>query len=339
MRTVVLALLLAGLLAIALDSRSDEPAINSLKDATGWINSPALGPADLRGKVVLVDFWTYTCVNWMRTLPYLREWSQRYGDQGLVVIGVHSPEFSFEGEMENVREAVKALGVNYPVAVDSHHAIWRAYRNQYWPALYVIDREGRVQLRHVGEGDYDRIEATLQSLLGIDATATGLTRVGATGAEVAADWDTLQSGENYLGRARTVNFASPEGRGRESLQTYSMPRRLRLNHWALAGQWTMQSEASVLQQAPGRLAYRFHARDVNLVMGAGTAERPVPFRVLIDGKPPGASHGTDIDAQGNGIAKEPRLYQLIRQSAPIVERSVEIEFLDADVALYSFTFG
>lgn len=339
MRTFVIASVLAGLLAIAINSRADESAIDSLKDATGWINSEPLSRGDLHGKVVLVDFWTYTCVNWMRTLPYLRAWQEKYRDRGLVIVGVHSPEFIFEGNIDNVRPAVQALGVNYPVAVDSRHSVWNAWRNQYWPAVYLIGRDGRVKLRHFGEGDYDRIEATIQELLGVE-TKGGLTAVKPSGGEVAADQENLRSGENYLGRARTENFVSLEGMGgRETSRDYSVPDRLQLNEWALAGAWTLQSEASVLDRAPGRIAYRFHARDVNVVMGAVAADRPVRFRVLIDGKPPGAAHGVDVDERGNGVAREPRMYQLIRQSSPIVDRSIQIEFFDAGVAAYSFTFG
>lgn len=339
---LLFASLIAGLLTVTAEARSTEPAIAALSDATEWLNTPPLTDRDLHGKVVLVSFWTYTCVNWMRTLPYLRDWSQRYRDQGLVVIGVHSPEFGFERNVENVRRAMQALGVDYPVAIDSDHAIWRAYGNRYWPAVHLIDASGHVRFRHDGEGDYDRIETVLQSMLGREddrSVANEVPRVKASGAEVAADPINLRSGENYLGVERTVNFASAEGLGTGTPRNYTTPERLTINHWALAGAWTIASEASVLDRAPGRIVYRFHARDVNLVMSVATLDHPVRFRVRIDGESPGASHGADIDAQGNGVVHEPRLYQLIRQEAPIVDRTIEIEFLDEEIAAFSFTFG
>ncbi|HMN47126.1 MAG TPA: thioredoxin family protein [Povalibacter sp.] len=340
-QSVLLASLVAGVLAVTAGTRSDATAIDSLTQATEWLNSPPLQAEDLRGKVVLVDFWTYTCVNWMRTLPYLREWSEKYRDQGLVVIGVHSPEFGFERNAQHVRRATQALGVDYPVAIDSDHAIWRAYHNQYWPAVYLIDASGRVRFRHVGEADYGQLEQALRSLLPQAAAGSDdkPAPTSAKGAEVAADWKNLRSGENYLGRERTVNFASPEGLGRGTPRTYSIPQRLRLNEWSLDGAWTITPEASVLDRAPGRIAYRFHARDVNLVMGVATLDHPVKFRVRIDGMPPGEARGTDVDAEGYGSVDEPRLYQLIRQPSPIVERTFEIEFFGEDVAAFSFTFG
>jgi hypothetical protein len=259
-----------------------------------------------------------------------------------VVIGVHSPEFAFERKPDNIRHAIQALNVPYPVAVDSELAIWRAYDNQYWPALHLIDATGRVRFQHFGEGEYERIEEALRSLLkerNGRAPAIRSVPIRTAGVEVAADFTNLRSGENYLGSDRTSNFASPERIRRKAPHLYSTPRDLALNHWALAGAWTITPEASVLDHGPGRIVYRFHARDVNVVMGVATLDHPVRFRVLIDGKPPGAAHGVDIDEQGHGRVIEPRMYQLIRQSTPIVDRTIEIEFLDDEIAAFSFTFG
>lgn len=340
-KSLLVTALLTGALSAEADARGDEAPFAALAQASGWLNSPALAAGDLRGKVVLVDFWTYSCVNWMRTLPYLRSWSERYRDQGLVVLGVHSPEFGFERDIDNVRRAQIALGVNYPIAIDSDRAIWDAFGNRYWPALYLVDAAGRVRFAHFGEGEYDRIETAIRELLAESGAAPAGAVVvnSAKGAEVAADLQNLRSGENYLGRVRTANFASLESARDGTAQSYSGPDRLALNHWALVGKWAMQPEASVLQHAPGRIVYRFHARDVNVVMGASQPDRPVRFRVSIDGKPPATAHGVDVDAQGSGLVREPRLYQLIRQRGPIVERSIEIEFQDSGVQAFSFTFG
>ncbi len=311
----------------------------SLDGATVWLNSPPLAAADLRGKVVLVDFWTYTCINWLRTLPHVRAWSEKYQDQGLIVIGVHSPEFEFEKDVDNVRRAARDMKIGYPVAVDSNHAIWRAFRNNYWPALYFIDAQGNVRHHQFGEGDYDRAERVLQQLLAEagnevnrDPTATY-----ARGPEVAADWANLKSAENYLGYERTRKFSGDAVPDKRS--TYAIPTRLRLNHWALAGDWTMQSQAVLLRKANGRIAYRFHARDLHLVMRAAAHGTSVRFRVRIDGQAPGAAHGTDVDDRGYGMVTEPRLYQLIRQPLPINDRLFEIEFLDSGVEAFAFTFG
>lgn len=340
-KSLLFTALLAGALGVAADPPGDDAPFAALAQASGWLNSPALNAGDLRGKVVLVDFWTYSCVNWLRTLPYLRAWSERYRDQGLVVLGVHSPEFGFERDSENVRRAQLALGVNYPIALDSDHAIWNAFDNRYWPAIYLVDGAGRIRFAHFGEGEYDRLDNAIRELLAERgaAPAAAATAVVASGAEVAADWPNLRSGENYLGRARTSNFASPERVRSSAAQTFSVPDRLALNRWALAGRWALQAEASVLESAPGRIVYRFHARDVNVVMGASQSDRPVRFRVLLDGRPPAGAHGVDIDALGGGVVREPRLYQLIRQPGSIVERSIEIEFLDDGVQAFSFTFG
>jgi thiol-disulfide isomerase/thioredoxin len=319
-----------------------EGSLPSLAGATGWLNSPPLTAAGLRGKVVLVDFWTYTCINWLRTLPYLRAWAQTYQDHGLVVIGVHTPEFDVEHDLDNVRRAVRDLGVDYPVAVDSDYAIWTAFDNHYWPALYVVDAQGQVRHHRFGEGGYQQVEMILRKLL-TEAGAGGidqdLVSVDAGGVEAPADWDSLWSPENYLGYERTENFASPDGAVLGTRQVYAVPARLRLNHWAVAGDWTVNRQAIVLNAPDGRIAYRFHARDLHLVMAPTAPGSPIRFRVLLDGQPPGAAHGVDIDDQGNGTLTEPRLYQLVRQPGPIGERTFEVSFLDPGVQAYAFTFG
>jgi thiol-disulfide isomerase/thioredoxin len=314
----------------------------SLGGATAWLNSPPLTPESLRGKVVLVDIWTYTCINWLRTLPYVRAWAAKYKEQGLVVIGVHSPEFPFEKDLENVRRSVKEMRVDYPIAVDSDHAIWRAFNNQYWPALYLIDAKGRIRFHQFGEGEYERTEKVIQQLLaeaGARSADPGLTPVDPRGLEVDADWRNLKSPEKYVGYERTENFASPGGTPSGGRRVYSAPAALKLNQWALVGHWTMERGAVALHKAPGRIAYRFHARDLHLVMGPAARGTPVRFRVFIDGHPPGAAHGIDVDADGNGTAVDQRLYQLIRQPGPITDREFEIQFLDPGVAAYAFTFG
>ena len=314
----------------------------SLRRATAWLNSAPLAAADLQGKVVLVDFWTYTCINWLRTLPYVRAWAARYKAQGLVVIGVHTPEFSFEEDLHNVRMAAQTLGVTYPIAIDNERAIWRGFGNHYWPALYFIDATGRVRDHHFGEGNYEESEARIRQLLtasGIGGTShADSVSIEAHGPEVDADWSSLKSPETYVGHQRAENFASPGGAVVNTRHRYAAPPRLRLNQWALSGEWTVKAEAAVLNGAGGRIAYRFHARDLHLIMRA-VAGRAVPFRVVIDGQPPGAGHGSDVDEHGNGAIVEPRLYQLIRQSQPISDRQFEIEFLDAGVEAFAFTFG
>jgi thiol-disulfide isomerase/thioredoxin len=314
----------------------------ALERANEWLNSPPLTASALRGKVVLIDFWTYTCINWLRTLPYVRAWAEKYRDQGLVVIGVHAPEFAFEKDPGNVHWAVKALRVDYPVAVDNDHVIWRAFKNQYWPALYFIDAQGRLRHHHFGEGAYQQSEMIIRALLaeaGADVMGQELVSVEGRGLEAAPDWGSLKSPETYVGYERTQNFASPGGAAMDKPRTYELPMRLALNAWALAGDWTVKKEAAVLNQANGRIAYRFHARDVHLVMGPAARGTSVKFRVLIDGKPPGAAHGTDVDEQGNGTVTEQRLYQLIRQPKPIADRQFEIEFLGSGVEAFAFTFG
>ena len=314
----------------------------SLEAATTWLNSPPLTTATLRGKVILVNFWTYTCINWLRSFPYVRAWASKYVDHGLVVIGVHAPEFSFEKDLDNVRREASRLGVRYPIAVDNDHLIWRAFDNQYWPALYVVDAQGRIRHRRFGEGDYERSERVIQQLLqeaGARDVAADLVSVDARGAEVAADWTNLRSPENYLGYARTENFASLGGVAPDMRRVYAVPARLTVNQWGLAGDWTMQKEAVALNQKNGRIAYRFHARDLHLVMGPATRGRSVPFRVLLDGRPPGAAHGTDTDKHGQGAVSDLRMYQLIRQPEPIIDRRFEIEFLEPGAAAFAFTFG
>jgi thiol-disulfide isomerase/thioredoxin len=314
----------------------------SLSGATGWLNSPPLTTAGLRGKVVVVDFWTYTCINWLRTEPYVRAWAEKYKDQGLVMIGVHTPEFAFEHDVDNVRRAVKDMRVDYPVAIDSDYAVWNAFKNEYWPALYFVDAQGRIRHHQFGEGGYEQSERVIQQLLS-EAGASGISQdlvtVAARGAEVAADWDNLKSSENYVGKERTEGFASPGGAVLGKPHVYTGPARLQLNHWALAGDWTVEKPFIALNKPNGRIAYRFHARDLHLVMGPAARGTSVRFRVLIDGQPPGAAHGVDVDEQGNGTVTEQRMYQLIRQQQPIADRQFEIEFLDPGVQAFSFTFG
>lgn len=321
---------------------ASQSELASLERANEWLNSPPLSPSALRGKVVLIDFWTYTCINWRRTLPYVRAWAEKYRDRGLVVIGVHAPEFSFEKNLNNVRWAVNDMRVDYPVAVDSDHVIWGAFKNQYWPALYFIDAQGRVRHRHFGEGAYDQSEMIIQELLA-EAGNGGIDRepvsVESQGLEAAADWRSLQSPENYVGYDRTENFASPGGAVLDNPRVYALPARLRLNDWALAGNWAVTKQAAVSNQPNGRIAYRFHARDLHLVMGPAAPGNSVRFRVTIDGRPPGAAHGIDVDELGNGTVTEQRLYQLIRQPKPIVDRKFEIEFLGPGVEAFAFTFG
>jgi thiol-disulfide isomerase/thioredoxin len=310
--------------------------------ATGWLNSPPLTPAGLRGRVVLVQFWTYTCINWLRTLPYVRAWAHKYQDHGLVVAGVHTPEFDFEHDLDNLRRAVTDLRVGYPVAVDNDYGIWSAFDNHYWPALYLVDAQGQIRHHRFGEGDDAMSEMVVQRLL-TDAGSSGvdqdLVAVEPRGVEVAADWASLRSPENYLGYARTDNFVSPNGSILETSYAYAAPTRLRLNQWALSGDWTVNQPAIVLNQAGGRILYRFQARDLHLVMAPPAPGTPVRFRVLLDGEPPGAGRGADVDDQGNGTLTQPRLYQLVRQPGPITERTFAITFLDPGVQAYAFTFG
>lgn len=318
-----------------------EGDLPSLDGATGWINTEALTPATLKGKVVLVQFWTLTCINWLRTLPYVRAWSEKYKDR-FVVVGVHTPEFDFEKNIDNVRRAVAEMRIAYPVAVDSGYAIWRAFDNQYWPALYFIDARGQIRHHQFGEGAYDESEKVIQELLadaGASPAEHGLVADNGRGIEAAADWRDLQSAETYVGYARGENLASPEGPGTDKRQRYTLPARLLLNQWGLGGEWTMGPQALTLNTPGGRIAYRFHARDLHLVMGAAAKGTRIRFRVLLDGKPPGKAHGIDVDDDGNGTLAEQRLYQLIRQPAPIADRQFEITFLDPGAEAFVFTFG
>jgi len=316
--------------------------LSSLGSATDWLNSQPLTSDSLRGKVVLIDVWTYTCINWLRTAPYIRAWAEKYKDLGLVVIGVHAPEFPFERNVDNVRRAVEHMGLAYPIAIDNNFAIWRAFKNQYWPALYFVDAQGRLRHYHFGEGDYEQSERFIQKLLaegGATGTNQELVSVDGRGVEAAADWKSLSSPENYVGYERTERFASPGGAVLGKPRVYAVPAHLGLNHWALSGDWSVERRASVLNKANGRIAYRFHARDLHLVMGPAVQGTHVRFRVLIDGQPPGAAHGTDVDDQGNGTITEQRLYQLVRQPNAIADRLFEIEFLDPGIEAYAFTFG
>ena len=299
-------------------------ALSELDGATEWLNSEPLTAGGLRGKVVAVQFCTYSCINWIRTLPYVRAWVRAYRDRGLVVVGAHAPEFAFERELEGVRRAMEQMGVEYPIVLDNGYAIWRSFSNRYWPALYLVDGEGRLGYRHFGEGAYSETEAAIRELLGADGESV---RVEATGVEAAADWDTLRSPETYVGYAQGERRA---GDGAEQLA---------LNQWALTGEWTSEAQSAVLEGGAGSIAYRFQARDLNLVLTPATPGGEVRFTVLLDGKPPGDAHGIDVDAAGSGTVSEPRLYQLVRQPGVVTERTFEITFLDPGVRAYVFTFG
>ncbi|MFI7063743.1 redoxin domain-containing protein [Kribbella sp. NPDC050124] len=326
-------------------TRSGAPrhgALAALGQATEWINSPPLSASDLRGRVVLVDFWTYTCINWLRTLPHLRAWIDKYGGHGLVVVGVHTPEFGFEHDLRNVRQAIEELQVGFPVAVDNDYRIWTAYENRYWPALYVADAAGTIHHHQFGEGGYEEIEAVVQSLLAeTGAAGFGLDPVDPQGAgvEAQADWENLRSPENYLGFERTENFASQDGAALLRRHTYAAPERLQLDQWALSGDWTITREAVSLNEPQGRLSCRFRARDLHLVMAPGSPGHPISFQVRIDGERPAAAHGADVDAQGDGTLGRPRLYQLVRQPDAVAERHFEITFARPGVRAYAFTFG
>jgi cytochrome c biogenesis protein CcdA/thiol-disulfide isomerase/thioredoxin len=320
-----------------------EGEVPSFSGATLWLNSPPLTAESLRGKVVLIDFWTYSCINCLRALPYVKSWYAKYKDHGLVVIGVHAPEFAFEEDPGNVRRAVKDLGIAYPVAMDDDYAIWQAFNNQYWPAHYFIDAAGRIRAHHFGEGDYEGSEQIIRRLLAeagqTDLPAAGVALVKAAGAEVAPDEAHDESPETYVGYRRAANFASPGGFVQDQEHGYSIPNDLKLNQWALGGSWMDSDEKAALHAAHGKISFRFLARDLHLVMGPGAGGKPVRFRVLLDGAPPGANHGVDIDADGAGSIDGQRLYQLIRQHGDVAEHLFTIEFLDAGAEAYSFTFG
>ena len=314
----------------------------SLAGATEWLHSLPLDPAGQRGKVVLIDFCTYTCINWLRTLSYVRAWAGAYRDDGLVVIGVHTPEFSFEHDLDNVRRALASMNVDWPIAVDNDYAVWDAFANHYWPALYFIDAEGSIRHHWFGEGDYERSEAVIQQLLrdaGAADIGNELVAIDPVGPEVEADWDNLGSPETYLGADRTRNFASRDQMSIGRSHTYVAPESLRLNDWALSGDWTAGAGSVSSTEPNGRIAFRFHARDVNLVMGPKERATPVAFQVSIDGESPVAAFGSDADRAGAGLLDEQRMYQLVRQQRPVVDRLFEIEFLDRGAEAFAFTFG
>lgn len=319
-----------------------ESELPSFAGATAWLNSQSLTPASLRGKVVLVQFWTYTCINWLRTLPYVRAWAEKYRDQGLMVIGVHTPEFSFEHQIDNIRRAAREMRIDWPIAVDNDYAVWRDFDNHYWPALYFADARGRIRHHRFGEGEYERSEMAIQQLLaeaGVAGIGDELISIDPRGVEAGADWGSLRSPETYVGFGRTENFESSGGATEGEPHVYDVPAGLRLNHWALGGNWTVEEEGALVNEPNGRIAHRFHARDLHLVMGAAAPGTSVRFRVTIDGQSPGAAHGVDIDDQGGGTVSEQRMYQLIRQPKPVADRLFEIEFLSAGIRAYVFTFG
>jgi thiol-disulfide isomerase/thioredoxin len=319
-----------------------EGRMPALDGATGWLNSPPLTTDGLRGRVVVVDFWTYTCINWLRTEPYVRAWAEAYRDAGAIVLGVHTPEFPFERDIDNVRRAVGDRRITYPIAVDSDYAIWTAFANMYWPALYVVDAQGHIRYHHFGEGAYEESEQVIRQLLAeasADDTMPQAVTVDARGIEAAADWANLRSTENYLGSERTENFASLEGAATGTPRRYTTPPRFAPGDWALAGEWTVQPEAVLLHEPGGRIACRFTARDLHLVMAPPTRGTPLRFSVRIDGQPPDGDHGDDVDAAGTGTVTEPRLYQLVRQRGPITGHTFEITFADPGVQAYAFTFG
>jgi cytochrome c biogenesis protein CcdA/thiol-disulfide isomerase/thioredoxin len=339
-------------------SAGDAPIVNAtstlpiegklppLDGAVEWLNSPPLTAESLRGKVVLVDFWTYSCINCLRSLPYVRAWAEKYRDQGLVVIGVHAPEFAFEKNLDNVRKAVQDLGITYPVAIDNNYAIWRAFGNQYWPAHYFADAQGNLRYHHFGEGEYEQSEMVIRKLLaeaGHKLAADGnFVSVDAAGVGKAADNADVQSPETYIGYSRAERFAAPGGAIHDQAAAYSTPAKLDLNSWSLSGSWVVKDEKAVLATAPGRITFRFHARDLHLVLGSGSSDKPIRFKLTLDGQAPGENHGVDVDAAGLGSVSGQRLYQLIRQSAQsgdIQDRTFEIEFLDPGVEAFAFTFG
>ncbi len=325
-----------------IDDLPIEGNLPALSGAVAWLNSPPLTAQALRGKVVLVDFWTYSCINCLRSLPYVRAWADKYKDKGLVVIGVHAPEFAFEKDIDNVRRAVKELDLDYPIAIDNNYAIWNGFNNEYWPAHYFIDAEGRIRHHHFGEGDYAESEKVIQQLLA-EAGKTGITgnivNVAASGAEAAADMADVQSPETYIGYERAQNFTSTDPAVANKPHVYGLAPRLQLNQWGLTGNWTIEDQRAVLDAPGGTIEFRFHARDLHLVLGPGPDGKPMRFHILIDGKAPGADHGADVDAEGNGTVTEHRLYQLVRQSGTVGDHTFEIRFLDPGVQAFAFTFG
>jgi cytochrome c biogenesis protein CcdA/thiol-disulfide isomerase/thioredoxin len=314
----------------------------SLAGAVGWLNSKPLTPEELKGKVVLVDFWTYSCINCLRTLPYLHAWYEKYHDHGLVIIGVHTPEFAFEKDIDNVQRAVRNLKIPYPVAVDSNYAIWSAFLNNYWPADYFIDAQGRIRGHEFGEGDYDKSEKLIQALLtkaGFTDVPQGTVNVNGSGVQAAADENQVKSPETYVGYDRAENFAAKPAVVKDQPGKYTLPVSPALNQWGLGGEWTVQAEKAILVRPPGQIAFRFHARDLHLVLGPAQGGKPVHFRVLLDGHAPGADHGVDVDSEGKGVVEAQRLYQLIRQRGDVADHTFTIEFEDPGAQAFSFTFG
>ena len=325
--------------AVELGHEGNFPSLNG---AVKWLNSPPLTREQLKGKVVLIDFWTYSCINCLRSVPYVEAWWEKYRNDGLVVIGVHTPEFAFEKDPANVAKSLADLKITYPVAIDSNYAIWKAFNNEYWPAHYFIDANGSIRYHHFGEGKYDESEEVIQQLLrekNANLKTAGLVQVAASGAQAAPDFGDVKSPETYIGYSRQQNYASPQKIRQDAPQAYTAPSRLTVNQWGLAGNWNVSDEHAALVASPGKIIFRFHARDLHLVLGPGKNGKPVRFRVTIDGTPPGADHGGDTDEQGSGVVKEYRLYQLIRQKGKVEDRTFEIEFLDPGVQAFAFTFG
>jgi len=324
---------------IQLDQEGPFP---SLDRAVAWLDSPPLTAAGLRGKVVLIDFWTYSCINCLRAIPYVEAWAEKYKNDGLVVIGVHTPEFAFEKDQANIAKAVRDLQITYPIAIDSNYGIWKAFNNQYWPAHYFIDAQGTIRYHHFGEGEYDKSEEVIQELLkqkDANLKVAGLVQVNGSGATAAPDTDDIQSPETYIGYERQENYVSPEKIRRDAEATYTAPGRMDVNNWGLAGKWMVGGEHAALVSARGKIVFRFHARDLHLVLGPGKDGKPVRFRILVDGAPPAQDHGADTDGSGEGTVTAYRLYQLIRQKGKVEDRTFEIQFLDPGVQAYAFTFG
>jgi thiol-disulfide isomerase/thioredoxin len=314
---------------------TDVPQLQALGRATEWVGSDPLGPDELGGHVVLVDFWTLTCINWLRTAPYIRAWSRAYRADGLIVVGVHTPEFSFEHRLDLVRLAVSARDIDYPVVLDGDYEIWSAFDNHYWPALYFLDRDGKVRDFHFGEGRYAKSERVIQKLLGVERD---LVTVEGVGVEAEADWPHLRTPESYLGYERGERLASPGGIAFDERRRYEIPDRLHTGGWALAGEWTVESERVVLGAPDGSIAFRFRSRDAHVVLASDITD-PIPFTVRLDGEPPGPAHGEDVDADGHGVLAEGRLYQLVRQRDRVGTRTLELTFAAAGAAAYAFTFG
>jgi cytochrome c biogenesis protein CcdA/thiol-disulfide isomerase/thioredoxin len=320
----------------------NEGSLPSLDGAVAWLNSAPLRREGLKGKVLLVDFWTYSCINCLRAIPYVEAWAEKYKSDGLVVIGVHTPEFAFEKGQNNIAKAVHDLKISYPVAIDSNYAIWKAFHNEYWPAHYFIDRQGTIRYHHFGEGEYDKSELVIQQLLqenNADIKTSGTVQIHAVGVLAAPDLNDVQSPETYVGYARGQHFASPEAVKQDSPETYTTPSRLQVDQWGLVGNWNVGGEKDRLVSVPGKVVFRFHARDLHLVLGPGAGGKPIRFRVLLDGDPPGDDNGMDVDSQGNGTVKDYRLYQLIREKGKIEDRTFQIQFLDPNVEVFAFTFG